>query len=461
MGKPRSNVRAYRKPAKINIGLAIFFIIFVYILICIWIYLTTPQIVAHEVNIGTLTSSTRYTGFIVREETTITSEYDGYINYFVRESERVGVGNLVCTIDETGTLYDYITEASTESSLQSSQDYDSLRREIVQFVSTYDDYEFNTLYDFKYNLSGTIQKLSNSQLLEQIEQISSQYSQSMNACLAPITGIVVYNTDGYESFTEDLLSADLFDQSLYEKEQYLGNELVIQEEPIYKVITSEEWSVYMQLDADVAATMEDGAYVEVRFLETQTTSWAQIYLLTIGDEIYGRLDFNNSMIQFASDRYINFELILEDDTGFKIPQSAIVEMEFYLIPKEYIIAQGSSTNLGVMQESYLEDGTQTQEFIEVTIYNESDTDYYISSDSLSSSDYIVMPDSTETYPISKRGSLIGVYNMNKGYADFTQVTILYENEEYAIVEPNTKYGLTVYDYIVLDADAVEENDFIY
>ena len=65
------------------------------------------------------------------------------------------------------------------------------------------------------------------------------------------------------------------------------------------------------------------------------------------------------------------------------------------------------------------------------------------------------------YALSKRGSLIGVYNINKGYADFKQVDILYNNDEYSIVQSNTAYGLNVYDYIVLDATAVNEDELIH
>ena len=72
-----------------------------------------------------------------------------------------------------------------------------------------------------------------------------------------------------------------------------------------------------------------------------------------------------------------------------------------------------------------------------------------------------MPDSTEKYRVSRRGTLIGVYNINKGYADFKQINILYQNEEYAIVRSNTQYGLAVYDYIALDARMVAENELIY
>ena len=51
--------------------------------------------------------------------------------------------------------------------------------------------------------------------------------------------------------------------------------------------------------------------------------------------------------------------------------------------------------------------------------------------------------------------------INKGYADFKQIIILYQNDEYSIVKSNTNYGLNVYDYIVLDASTVNDNEFIY
>ena len=59
--------------------------------------------------------------------------------------------------------------------------------------------------------------------------------------------------------------------------------------------------------------------------------------------------------------------------------------------------------------------------------------------------------------MSRRATLVGVYNMNKGYADFKQINILYQNDEYAIVKSNTRYGLSVYDYIVLNAGSVKDN----
>lgn len=73
---------------------------------------------------------------------------------------------------------------------------------------------------------------------------------------------------------------------------------------------------------------------------------------------------------------------------------------------------------------------------------------------------VIKPESTQKEVVSKRGSLTGVYNVNKGYADFKQIDVLYNNDEYSIIKPNTQYGLAVYDYIALDASSVEDNEIL-
>ena len=87
--------------------------------------------------------------------------------------------------------------------------------------------------------------------------------------------------------------------------------------------------------------------------------------------------------------------------------------------------------------------------------------YYVDADALRSGDVLHATDSTRTCSVSEKATLTGVYNMNKGYADFRQIEILYQNEEYAIVKSNTDYGLNVYDLIVQDASTVTADQFIY
>ena len=168
------------------------------------------------------------------------------------------------------------------------------------------------------------------------------------------------------------------------------------------------------------------------------------------------------MLTFATERFVDFEIIMHDEVGLKIPNSSIVNKEFFLVPEGYITI-GADGKSGVIKESYSEDGTIYSEFWETDIYSYSEDtkEYYLDTDILELGNKLIKPDGMETYTISKKASLIGVYNMNKGYADFRQINILYQNEEYAIVKSNTQYGLNVYDYIVLDAAGVSDEQFIY
>lgn len=452
----------YRKPLNINIGMVIFAVIFIYIVICVFMYFTQKHIEAHQVKMGSLSTNNIYKGIALRDEEIITADQAGYVNYYAREGERVGVGNLVYTLDESGKLADYLNTEVSGTTL-TTKDLSELKTEILGFVNSFDPEYFSTVYDFKYNVQGTVLKLANANILENIDSINrSGISELISFCNAPDTGIVVYSIDGYEDMTIEQLTKESFDTKSYEKTQLISNELIASGDPVYKLSTNEDWSIVIQTDEAKAEELLEAEYVKVKFLKNQQTSWGEVSSYTNENgETFVKLTFNNSMVTFCTDRFIDIELILEDETGLKIPNSSIVEKEFFIVPKEYVTQGGNGSNYGVLKETYTEDGTATTEFVETTIYNETETEYYLDDMVLRIGDYIIKPESTEKYAISKRGSLTGVYNINKGYADFKQINILYQNDEYSIVKSNTQYGLSVYDYIVLDATTVEDDEFIY
>ena len=78
--------------------------------------------------------------------------------------------------------------------------------------------------------------------------------------------------------------------------------------------------------------MEQEGYVKVRFLKNQYESWGATKLLHNADgKTYLELSFTNSMISFVSDRFLDIELIINDEKGLKIPNSSIVQKDFFLI----------------------------------------------------------------------------------------------------------------------------------
>ncbi len=462
-GQNPNKITKYRRPLNLNIGMIIFAVIFVYIVICVFMYFTTKHVVWYEVQAGSLSTNNTYKAIALRDETIINASDSGYVNYFAREGARVAVGDLVYTVDESGKLADYIGADSTGENSLSQADLTELKTEIVGFANNFDRRNFNSVYDFKYEMEGNVLKLSNYNILESIESIqASEVTGLIKQCRASVAGIVIYSIDGYEDLTLEMMNAELFDTKNYEKTQLLGNNLVAPGDPVYKISSNEDWSLVIQVDKEREEELLEAEYVKVRFLKNQEMSWGKVESFTneAGD-IFVKLTFTNSMITFCNERYVDVELILEDETGLKIPNSAIVEKEFFIIPKAYVTKGGNSSSYGVLKETYTEDGEATTEFIETSIYNETEEEYYLDDPALRIGDYIVMPETSEKYAVSKRGSLIGVYNINKGYADFKQINILYNNDEYSIVQSNTTYGLNVYDYIVLDAATVSEDELIH
>lgn len=455
------NINKYRRPLNINIGVIIFAVMFIYIVICVIMFFTKDHVNRYEVRSGSLSISNVYDGIILREETVVSANSSGYVNYFAREGEHVAKGDLVYAVDQSGRISEILQDDSSEI-LLSGNDLGELKTDFVQFAHSYRDEDFGQTYDFSYDMQGTVLKLSNYNMLNNLQSLGISSGSSVNFCYAPGSGIVVYNTDGYENMTPEMITEEMITERDGEKEQFVNNTLIGSNDPVYKMITSETWYIVIAVENDRVERLREEGYVEVKFLKNQDTSWAKVNILGAGEEnTLVSLEFNNSAITFAKDRYLEIEIILDDDTGLKIPNSAIVEKEFYLIPKEYVTKGGNSAQDGFMRETYDENGNVSTEFIEAVIYSESDTDYYVDTSVLRPGDYICMPDSTEKYPVSKVGTLVGVYNINKGFADFKEITVLYSNDEYSIVKSNTRYGLTEYDYIVLDAESIDENDFVY
>ncbi|MCM1568296.1 MAG: hypothetical protein NC081_02475 [Roseburia sp.] len=464
MAKQRSKIKKYRKPLNINIGMVIFAVVFFYVVYGVISYFQTSRIVRYEVKEGSLAVNNICRGIVLRNETVVNTDSAGYINYFAYEGERVAVGDLVYTIDEAGRLNSYIETGAFSAASLSDKELREFRNEIVNFVHGFDEQQFGNTYDFKRSLKNTVLKIANVNMLKSIENMSDEAGGNViNYNRAHNTGIVAYWTDGYENLKAEDVTKAVFDEKEYEKKQILGNELIAAGEPAYKLSLDEEWSLVIPVDEERGRTLLEEEYIKVRFLSNQYESWGQVSLLHGSDgNTFLRLDFNNSMITFISDRFLDVELVTHDETGLKIPVSSIIEKEFFLIKKDFLITEGENGKSGVIRQCYLEDGTISSEFVSTDVYSydEENEEYYLDASQLSAGNVLYKLDSQETYTVSRRATLIGVYNMNKGYADFKEINILYKNEEYAIVKANTRYGLNVYDYIVLDAAAVSDDQFI-
>ena len=258
----------------------------------------------------------------------------------------------------------------------------------------------------------------------------------------------------------------MFDRSNYPSTVVRSGQTVGINEPVYKIITSDNWSVLFPLSEEDVKQYSQETQLKVSFKGQDLTTTGQFSMITGADgKTYGKLDFDKYMVQFVSDRYVEFEIVSDKVDGLKIPLSAVTSKDFFLIPVDYLSKGGDSNESGFFKEVYTEEGTPSIVFVPTTLYYSTEDHYYVEIDGeegFKAGDYIVKPESsTERYQLGTTASLKGVYNINKGYAVFKQIEILMSNDEYCTVKKNMDYGLSVYDHIVLDADTVEEGKMIY
>jgi hypothetical protein len=450
------------KIKKLNIISYLLIGILIYVMIVVFLYFHSEPIVRYEVVEGSLSENTAFTGICLRDEETVVCNSNGYVNYLTREGQRVAVGDVVYTVDETGMLQEYLEAASLSENSLSNQELSDFRNQIAVFSHNFDKSQFTETYDFKYTVKNAVLKLANTSLLNQLSSSSGTGADIFRYGYAPDTGIVTYWTDGYEDLTAQTLTKDVFDQKKYERTQLMSNEIRNQGDVVYKISKDENWSIAIPVEEEFGERLLDEDYVKVRFLKNLDESWAKVSLQRNDDQTYAILTLHDSMLSFATERYLDIQVLLEQNSGLKIPNSAITTKEFYLIDDNYVYQNLQTGAYYVNLQSYTEAGevTNAPRVVSVYSHDENECVYYVDDSSLPKGSVLYSEDNLSQLSVTRIGTLTGVYNVNKGYADFKQITVLYQNDEYAIVKSNTEYGLRVYDFIALDAESVGDDDFI-
>lgn len=454
--KEQSNIRKFRK-AHVNLGTVIFGLVFVYLFFIVLLYFTRNRVSIYEVTTGNIVENQSYTGLALREEKVIYTNEGGNLSYIAHEGSKVGLRTAVYSVTQGESLSQSIQNQSESISAISDEDYDTLYNDVKNFAAGFERNHFDDVYSFKSTFTSSLLNVLHSGAYSQDASLVSQYG----IHYGEDSGVVIYNIDGLETVTTESFRPDMLLRNKYPIEDFKERDVVSPGEPIYKLVTNEPWQVIIRIDDSQKKKYEDDDYVEVRFMKDYTTAWAQIEKFEVDGESFCCLKFTNSMIRFATDRYLDIEVLLDSTSGLKVPNSAIVEKEFFTVPMEYIAVDEEQNKMGIYIYKEGKNGSATESYKEITPYNITEEEAFLDMTSIDSGTIIVKKGTSEQYCIEKIGKLVGVYNVNKGYADFNLVTVEYQNDDYSIVKANESYGLTQYDRIVLDGSSVNDEETIY
>lgn len=452
----------YKSSGNFNISLVLFCVIIIYVLFNIFSFLTKEHVAQYQVQQGTIASNNIYQGIIIRDETVEYSNHTGYINYYAKNGSKVAANTLIYSIDTNGTISNKIKQNSDTKDAISKENLWKISSEIDHFSKDYNKNQFSKSYTFLNNLNTDIAQSINNNALSDLsnEVISAEQNHTFYQIKTSNDGVIVYGIDGLENYTINELISEQLNYNQYDSKQLFNNTKVSKSDPVYKRINSEKWNILIPINDQLVKELEGNTIIKIRFCKDDFTTNATYEILKGEDRSYLNLSLNTAMIRYINDRFIDIELVMREKNGLKIPQSSITKKEFFTIPKEYF-TKGGDSNKPALMINHIVDGKNTPKIIYPTLYYETEDYYYVDSEDVSEGDFILMPDSQNSYRIgSDKDSLEGVYNINKGYAVFKQITIIYENEEYAIVETKTAYGISLYDHIALDAKDIKENQLI-
>ena len=474
-----------------NISTIMFGALLLYMIITVVLYATSSHVTTYQVTTGPLTKNPVCTALALRSEEVITAENSGYIEYYATEGMQVR---------KDGSVYSISNEQQENTAVAlSDEQMEEVRSSAEQFSYAYNSNNFYDTYSYKYQVRGTILQAAKAetsqatQTSEDSQTASSEEGENTDSVAgsavtgnsisignqdvytAPEAGIVVYSTDGYENKTADSLVEEDFNQMAYQKENLITGNEIQTGDSVYKLITSENWTLMVPLTDQMAAALAGRESIQVKFVKDGESQNGSLSIVNIGSQKVAKIELINGMTRYAGDRFLEVELVINTQSGLKIPVSSIVEKEFYTVPLDFLTKGDNGDTQGFLKQIGSGDSSSS-EFIDATIYRQVDAQgneitentqdtsgglCYVDKDTLNEGDILIKPDSGETFTVGQVDNLQGAYNINQGYAVFRQIKILDQNEEYCIVEEGTSYGLRAFDYIARDGSTVSEEEILY
>lgn len=471
-----SNTLIFPKRNEFSLKIVIYFILAViiaYMSFSLYKYFSSKNVSTYQVKSGALAEQNTYTGMIIREETPYYCKSSGNYNYYLKEGEKASIKDLVYSIDGSGKIKEMMANQTEDATTLTKDDLVEIQSEIVKFSKEYSSDDFEDVYDFKDNLDSVSLKMSNLFILNKISSLSlngTNINQYYCCDSDPNgkTGYVVYYEDGLEDFKAEDINSTYFDKDFnYERTMVANNDLVNEGDFAYKLITNNTWQLVFPIEEEKALEY-DGHEMTVKFSKDQNKLKGNVSIIDAVSpnknqsiEKFAVVTFNTSVADYLNLRFIDFEISTNENNGYKIPISSVAQKEFILIPKTIGFDYNNITStVCVKLDKYLEDGTKTYVTTELTVYDIDDNDYYVDTSIVTKGNTVFGEDQVSEYTINRSSTLKGVYKINQGFADFKKIMILYENDEYCIIDPKSTY-IKAYDYIALDASKVKDDEYIY
>lgn len=458
--KQPNRIIQLNKEIRANAATIVIAAVLLYVVISVVSSLSKESVTIYQVSKGDVSNDITLQGLAIRDEVIVNTQKSGYLCYYITDGEKVKKNSTVCTIDETGEIYN--TENNSDSNynaLLSSNDYASIRSLISSYKLSYSDVTFYNAYSFETSANNKVFELTNEVLMQQ----AGSSGRGLSSVSAPDSGLVTYYIDGYENYQiSEKIKASDFDKAGYDKKAMKSGDYAEAGSTIVKIIPSEQWNIVAPISQDQLAELDGQSYVKFRINNSNFTITMPFTIIEGSDGSYINIAIDKYMSNYLSERFVTVELIQSDESGLKIPSSALVEKQVYRIPLSYLSAGSNQSNENRLNLQRTDDnGNKTIQQMQPKIYKKDEKYAYVDPEGFEDSDILVNITSNATIAASllELYPLTGVYFANQGIAEFRRVTVIKTIDEFVLIESGEE--LKAYDNIVLDAQSVTENQLIY
>lgn len=438
---------------RINIGLIVFIVIFIYIISNLVAYLTREHISIFEVEAGEIVDEDVFSGVVLRNEEVVKAKAGGYINFYISDGEKAAKNSNVCVITKADSAKKDNTANSENTFALTRDDYSSIREQIIDYNKKYSDSNFTEISTLDYRLTNVVGQIISR---TNITNLGRAASSSYEIMKAEDNGLISYSVDGMESMTESDINDNSFQSGITDRSQISAGSFINVNEPAYKIIHDDAWEIVISPSQEQLDKLRELETVDVTIIRDNLTTSAQVHIFDSNGKTYVGLILNNYMIRYCNDRYLDVQLLWSSYSGYKIPASSITSLYYYMIPAEYLVADEKTSQSGF----YFQDGSDTV-FKKPEIVMMTDGYCYVDTNDIKEGAVVIQPDSGASYQVGTTAALTGVYNINQGYARFTLVKVLHQYGDYCIVDPEESNSLSIYDHIILNGESVSNGEFIY
>lgn len=468
--RKNSNIVTMKRRRKISFVGVLLFAFALYVLALFVKSATQEHLSIYEVTETQIADDETIRGMILRNEQLVTTDQAGYVNYYVGESSRVGLRTNVYSLDSTGDVAEKLATMDTENIKLTEEDTQNIRDNITNFRENFSLSDYSKISNFRYDLDNTVLELSAVDLSKRLEQLMKEdgAATAFQVVKAKKTGVISFCTDGYEDVKYNEIKDSYFDSTVDKWTQIRSSDKLKANSPVYRIVTSENWSIVLSLTDKQYDKIKDKKTLSVTLRKDDLRLTVPVTTYQNDNHWYARLDLDKYMVRYLQMRYIDVHIEFNHAQGLKIPQSSIVKKKCYVFPKDYLqkVTENADTSNGIMVIDPSKKTLAKADGVILDVYYIDDDGYvYIDADAFDPGTEIVQTDKNGNYSstmyLSETRELEGVYNCNQGYCRFQIIDKLYENEEYAIVKSGTTYGLAGYDHIVLNPDLIRSDQIIY